>query len=166
MKSMEQVVSLYLRAKRLGAGNPTQEQMNQKPPTTKSSQEFQRSLKDLQHELEQFDLGPDPSATSQAKMADELSEEKDQVHIQEGQHEHMQGQSKVQVQVQVQTPTQSQPHAARSENTLASILKDPKSSTILKEIREGLNLSSDVEVIRMSLVLAYRELRSLLNRNQ
>ena len=49
MKSMEQVVSLYLRAKRLGGGIPTTEELNLKNGTTKTSKDFQKSLKDLQH---------------------------------------------------------------------------------------------------------------------
>jgi hypothetical protein len=140
MKSMEQVVSLYLRAKRLGGGVPTSEELNVKNGATKNPEDFQKSLKDIQMELEKFNLGPDPSATSQAKVAHDLA-----------------APSTV-------TVTSATTETTSTTATIASSLRfDPKSREIISEIRDGLNLSSDMEVLRLSLIIARKNLDNLLD---
>lgn len=140
MKSMEQVVSLYLRAKRFGGSVPTTDELNQAPKfhteteAPKSSQDFQKALKGLKHELEQFDFAPSPQPPqAQAPANTQTSNESAEPPL----------------------PPQSTP------NILSSLRLDPKSRQIVNEVRESLNLSSDMEVIRMSLVLAHKKLKDL-----
>src|ERR1700677_4067521 len=72
MKSMEHVVVLYLKAKRLGVTVPSKEDLESlksaPPPAptiaepSKNSQEFQKTLKNLKTELDTFDFVPNSSA--------------------------------------------------------------------------------------------------------
>src|SRR5258708_7430478 len=113
MKSMEQVMSLYLRAKRLGGAIPSREDLGQFPPpapkeNVKSAQDFQKTLKNLSQELEFFDAPQTPTPK----------------------------------------PAQAQPSAQPTTHQENPILKlDPKSRGLIHDIKEGFNLSSDVEVI-------------------
>jgi hypothetical protein len=152
MKSMEQVVALYLRAKRLGGAVPTKEDVdNHVTPsqeTSKSSQDFQKSLKSLRHELDQFDFAPSAQAPTNS-------------------HAESNG---------VQAPSPKAPFAAPPKQGVqemdsishphtpmpTAMRLDPRSRQLMNDIHEGLNLSSDVEVIRMSLVLAHKALVGLL----
>ncbi|MBK9292888.1 MAG: hypothetical protein IPM57_00320 [Oligoflexia bacterium] len=55
-----------------------------------------------------------------------------------------------------------QPQQTNQPNILSQIKIDPKSRQIINDIRDGLNLSSDMEVVRMSLVLAHKSLKNLI----
>ena len=155
VKSMEQMVSMYLRAKRLGGALPTKEELSE-PENSKSSQEFHKTLKTLKHELEQFDFAGSatntaPASSTTGTVPETLRPLPD--HPQQAGPAHGQGQGH-----------QAAPSAALSAagQALAALRLDPRSRQIVNEIRESLNLSSDMEVIRMSLVLAHRALRDLL----
>lgn len=140
MKSMEQVVSLYLQSKRLGglpkdfqaAPNGASPSGNTANENSKSTQEFQKTLKSISHELQQFDfstegvIDPPPASVTP-----------------------------------IPTP-QALPKAQSPSGDINSLRFDPKSRQIINEIRETLNLSSDQEVIRVCLVLGQRALKDLL----
>jgi hypothetical protein len=187
MKSMEQVVSLYLRAKRLGGALPTKEELaayKPNPAETRSSQEFHKSLQNLKHELDQFDFAAAP-VQGHAHTNARINE---QTNTQSNARTHAPafGQSQGAA-VAHATPAapfahrpmpsadalstgrvpDSDPLAAVTNQApapsagqyLAALKLDPRSRQILSDIRESLNLSSDIEVIRMSLVLAQKALK-------
>jgi hypothetical protein len=159
MKSMEQVVSLYLRAKRLGGAVPGGDELGQASKQAaheapKSSLDFQKALKGLKHELEQFDFAPNaqqPTLTPQQTAP-------------ENQQQPQQQPPSPPAQQQVTPPHQPSiaDIPAHAPNILSSLRLDPKSRQIVNEVRDGLNLSSDMEVIRMSLILAHKKLKELL----
>jgi hypothetical protein len=207
LKSMEQVVSLYLRAKRLG-GSITQQELealsNTKKEAPRNSQDFQKTLKELQYELQQFDMAPGQSAqpsggtaglaasagtTGTASTVSRAAGTQTQASGFTAPH----AGSQVTGSSQAQASFQSQAHAgvpssvpssagaaskpmvenigtgagpgaqqAAAAGPLAALRLDPRSRHLLNEVREGLNLSSDIEVIRMSLVLAHKSLKDLL----
>lgn len=151
MKSMEHVVVLYLKAKRLGVSIPSKEDLeslkvasNSAPPTiaepSKNSQEFQKTLKNLKTELDRFDFNPN-SAPQEITLDVPKSPE-------------------ATAQAQAPGPTAPAQHV-EPPNILSALRMDPRSRQIVSEIRDGLNLSSDIEVLRMSLVLAHKTLRDL-----
>jgi hypothetical protein len=150
MKSMEHVVVLYLKAKRLGVSIPSKEDLeslkvaaSSAAPSiaepSKNSQEFQKTLKNLKTELDRFDFNP---AAPEAQL--ELQKPTDQI------------QQTSSFGASVAPPVQADP-----PNILSALRMDPRSRQIVTEIRDGLNLSSDIEVLRMSLVLAHKTLRDL-----
>jgi hypothetical protein len=158
MKSMEQVVMLYIKAKRLGGGVPSKEdidsfrsqtQTTQAPDASKSSQEFQKTLKTLKTELDRFDFQPQ----SQPTLSQEASKMLEPHPVQPSAPQTYQPAQAVHQEAE-------QPHT--SHNILSALRMDPRSRQIVNEIREGLNLGSDNEVLRMSLVLAHKTLRDLL----
>jgi len=174
MKSMEQVVSLFLRAKRLGGALPTKEDIQnfapKVPEQSKSSQEFQHTLKHLKHELEQFDFDSNQAHSSGPNSAGSTSISVGLPSSLAGHTGRSQNQPQVPLEVDltnqaatsqggVQTPT-TVPH---QPNLISALRLDPKSRQIVNEIRESLNLSSDVEVLRMSLVLAHKALKDILS---
>ncbi len=147
MKSMEHVVVLYLKAKRLGVSIPSKEDLESlksatsgAPPSiaepSKNSQEFQKTLKNLKTELDRFDFSPNSTPAPQ-----EIQLEGPQAPI---------GTAPLATAVHADPP-----------NILSALRMDPRSRQIVTEIRDGLNLSSDIEVLRMSLVLAHKTLRDL-----
>jgi hypothetical protein len=147
LKSMEQVVSVYLKAKRLGGGLPTAEDLEMLKTSSgnlaaapvevqKSSQEFQKTLKNLKTELDRFD-NEAAQAVAQPRQ--------------------------IELESAAGPLGPSTNGAAPSPaNLMAALRMDPRSRQIVNDIREGLNLGSDIEVIRMSLVLAHKTLRDLL----
>ena len=155
IKSMEQGVFLYLKTKRLGGGIPNVEDLKSgagpsTPQTPKASQEFQKNLKDLRVELAQFDFAP--PQTNQP-----VNPQPQQQYTGHGFH---QGQQQTVANPPPQ-PTVSHYAAPPTpapvpEDTAAQLFSamrlDPRSRHIITEIRDGLNLSSDLEVIRLSLV--------------
>jgi hypothetical protein len=150
MKSMEQVVALYIKAKRLGGGVPSKEDIDsfrplpQPPPAmevSKTSQDFQKTLKSLKTELDRFDFQPQPPTPTPTPPPPHLPNQNESPKITaETFHE--------------------QHHPV--ENILSALRMDPRSRQIVNEIRESFNLSSDNEVLRMALVLAHKSLRDLL----
>src|SRR5262245_36974220 len=109
MKTMEQMVLHYLRAKSMG--NLANFQLEQQ---TKKSQDFQKTLQSLKVEMDQFDP-PAPQPPPPTAVAPSVT---------------------------VSAPAQTQE---------TSLKLDSRSRQIVNEIKEGLNLSSDMEVIRMCL---------------
>ncbi len=181
LKTMDQVVSLYIRAKRLGVPLPSFDQgsssLANASENQKSSQDFHKTLKNLQVELQKFDDGsgaiavkppigtinpiptqnstPIPS-TSQGAQQGQLSMSLPLLH-----------QANSQITAPLPQSTQNvgteDGHSHNSHgNLLTAMRMDPKSRHIINELREGLNLSSDVEVIRMCLVLAHKSLKELI----
>lgn len=155
---MEQVVSLYLRAKRQGGALPTKEELEAYVPPTasptlehsKSSIEFQKTLKNLRHELEQFDFAGNPLPQAPIQTPGPSSHA---VHQASSPHH------------APHPTTENTGATSNAAHLLAALRLDPRSRQIVHEIREGLNLSSEVEVIRMSLVLAHKNLKELLKKD-
>lgn len=170
LKSMEQVVSLYLRAKRLGGQIPPQELEAtlgaKKEAPAKTPQDFQKTLKELQFELQQFDMGPGQTPGPQAMQQMPLVAPQTHTGVR-GNGPSVGAGAAAQAAPIAPSGTESigpgagAPQAAAS-GPLAALRLDPKSRHLINEIREGLNLSSDQEVIRMSLVLAHKSLKELL----
>ena len=129
MKTAEQMVLNYLKAKTLGQLANYQFQESQKE-SQKKSQEFHKTLQTLKTEMDQFDT---------------------QINVPTQQQQT----------VHQQQPAQSQP-MPQPQVPPQTLKMDPKSRQIINDIREGLNLSTDMEVIRMSLVLAHKAVKNLL----
>jgi len=156
MKSMEQVVVMYLKAKRLGIPVPTKEDLDNlrlatstpPPPSiaepSKNSLEFQKTLKNLKTELDRFDFNSPPPPPQEIPLEGGKPQEPTPQY-----QNHHQGNGV------------NPPPIAETPNILSTLRMDPKSRQIVTEIRDGLNLSSDIEVLRMSLVLAHKMLRDL-----
>jgi hypothetical protein len=164
IKSMEQVVSLYLRAKRLGGALPTREEVSSYVlprqeavlENSKSGQEFQKTLKNLKHELEQFDFAGGNGGPEGQIPLSKMPSLENFAAPQQASH--------LATAAQNSQPQLVLPPVANNaaNNVVAALRLDPRSRQIVNDIRENLNLSSDVEVIRMSLVLAHRTLKDLL----
>lgn len=128
LKTMEQVVAFYLQSKRMG----TTPQINGSAeiPGQQTAQDFRRSLKTLQTELEQFDFsGPEKPQLPQEPVIERNS-------------------------------ASPRPAVKSSPEPLKL---DTKSQQVIDEVRESLNLSSDMEVIRMSLMLAHKKFKDILS---
>jgi hypothetical protein len=138
---MEQMVLSYLKAKASG-----QLQHFQSESQVKKSQDFQKTLQNLKAEMEQFEPSQAPQIVHQTPPQ--------------------------QVAPQQVSPAQNMGTGAMAyppigphhdtQHLLGALKLDPKSRQILNEVREGLNLSSDAEVIRMCLVLAHKTIRGLI----
>ncbi len=151
LKTMEQMVLNYLRAKSMGTLDKFQPDAQ-----TKKSHDFQKTLQNLRAEMEQFDP---PEVVPQAQPHYEATQPVNPNVFPQAQQQ-QQGQAmQVQVQMQSQQAQQQTPSPAQLLNSLKL---DPKSRQILNEIRDGLNLSSDAEVIRMCLVVAYKTIKNLI----
>jgi len=183
IKSVEQMVWLFLRTKRLGGGIPTREDMNSynqghgssgQVEESKSSQEFQKTLKSLRQELDQFDPAVPghvdfaregtgrtvrPPMDSQGGSVTKSVQPTKQLELEA---QNQAGHSFSQDSGSANTGSQTYNTSPHAPNLLTSLRLDPKSRQIVGEIREGLNLSSDMEVIRMSLVLAHKRVKDLL----
>jgi hypothetical protein len=136
MKTMEQMVYAYLKAKTQGALNNN----NYQPDGIKKSVEFQKTLLNLKSELEQFDSAPAAPATPVSQAYQNSLGATTQSFAN-------------------QSPTIE---TQRADFPKTELKLDSKSRQIIEDIREGLNLSSDMEVIRMSLVLAHKTVKNLI----
>ena len=133
MKTMEHMVLNYLRAKSMGTlTNFTVQSAPAKP-------EIQKTLQNLKAEMDQFDFSPASQVTQPQPTA-----------------------APAQQQASVLTPSPTPVEPAAIQNILSTIKMDPKSRQIMNEIREGLNLSTDLEVVRMCLVVAHKSIKNLL----
>jgi outer membrane biosynthesis protein TonB len=159
MKSMEQVVSLYIRTKRLGQNVPSKEDVeNYRPPVVapnpqdQKSQEFQRTLKGLRTELDGFDFDNNqtPQAPPQVSPTPPKQEFKYEPKFEPRPEPKSEPKSEI------------RPEPENAPPVSSGLRMDPRSRQIVNEIRESLNLSSDAEVLRMSLVLAKKALQSIL----
>ncbi len=196
LKSMDQIVSLYLRAKRFGGVLPTAEEIGKntrqqvQDEAPKSSQDFKKALKGLKHELEQFDYAEGSSQAGaqnqqhsnqqqtgsqqtaqqnthhQASYNQDASPRAPEAQANSNGHRPVQTASSNHINGHIElTAVKAAPEAPLAQpatpNLLSSLRLDPKSRQIVNEIRDNLNLSSDMEVIRMSLVIAHKKLKDL-----
>lgn len=189
IKTVDQLVALYLKVKRFG-GSALEEFMNtieskapapaQPAPQTKSAEDFQKTLKGLKVELDQFDFSNNGAATASNGSANHTVTPAQTSTVAPQVLQNSQQQSSIQIQQPpiaqhtataqqtAQAPTPNvQPQSVQTTTTphiQAAFALDARSKQIIHEIRESLNLGSDIEVIRMSLVLAESKLRELFKR--
>lgn len=137
LKSVELMVAAYLKAKRSGSVSlPSEGDQSQ------SAQDFQKALKGLQTELDQFDFAPPGQTeenTSLKPVAPPVKPTSKPIPLRSSQ------------------PQNPQPTGSENQN----LKLDSRSMKTIQEIRTALNLSSDTEVIRMCLTLAQRALKNL-----
>ncbi|MCC6278355.1 MAG: hypothetical protein IT289_10625 [Oligoflexia bacterium] len=151
IKTVDQLVALYLKVKRFGGAALDEFMLQQDgasrpevptpPVQSKSAEDFQKTLKGLKAELEQFDFSPTPHQATAPQVASAES-------------------------TAATAPTEptnpAPPQAPRTAPHPMSDHLDPRSRQIISEIKEHLNLSSDQEVVRMLIVLGAQRLKSLL----
>lgn len=144
-KTAEELVLSYLKAKRMGSLN------NYQPEAPKKTAEFQKTLQNLKAEMDQFDF------EAPAQQSPATAPHSTQAPVQQAATSPAPVPSVSNNQLQ-------QAHQAQinQQNILSQIKMDPKSRQIINDIRDGLNLSSDLEVVRMSLVLAHKSLKNLI----
>ena len=139
-KSGEAKVAAFITTKRLNNPIVSAVPETRLTPTTlapehsRSAQDFQKALKDLQPELNQFDFAPTPPTPTATQTSSQTA------------------QSVTITKVTTQQATQ---------RSIPEEL-DSRSRAALQEIREGLNLSSDIEAIRVCIAMGHKHLKSLL----
>ncbi len=137
LKTMEQMVLSYLKSKSMGTlGNYASE-------GPKKSQEFQKTLQNLKAEMDQFDFVRSDEPTPPVAVPQSAAPAQPQPNA-------------------VPQISQIAQQAPLQPNLLAALKLDPRSRQIVNDIKDGFNLSSDLEVIRMSLVLAHKTLKNLI----
>lgn len=138
-QNTDTLVALYLRAKRNGESAPHSPQATIQHPendTPASSENFRSQLKNLASEIQQFVPDQEKYSISAPQV------EAPPVHTPPSQH-----------------------HQTPRFNNLDLNYLDPQSLEILKKVRQHLNLGSDIEAMRMLLVLGFEKVQTLFKGN-